>query len=42
MLMKARFRGAEAVFLIHVENQAAAQADFPKQMFRYFARLMEK
>ncbi len=40
--MKARFRGEEAFFLIHVENQATAQADFPKRMFRYFARLTEK
>ena len=40
--MKARFRGAEAFFLIHVENQATAQTDFPKRMFRYFARLTEK
>ena len=42
VLMKARFRGEEAFFLIHVENQATAQADFPKRMFRYFARLTEK
>ena len=42
VLMKARFRGEDAYFLIHVENQATAQADFPKRMFRYFARLTEK
>lgn len=42
VLMKARFRGEEAFFLVHVENQATAQADFPKRMFRYFARLTEK
>ena len=42
ILMKARFRGADAFFLIHIENQATAQADFPKRMFRYFARLTEK
>jgi len=42
VLMKARFRDAEAFFLVHVENQATAQADFPKRMFRYFARLTEK
>ena len=29
VLMKARFRGEDAFFLIHVENQATAQADFP-------------
>lgn len=42
VLMKARFRGEEAFFLIHVENQSTPQADFPKRMFRYFARLTEK
>jgi len=39
VLMKARFRGQDAFFLVHVENQATPQADFPKRMFRYFARL---
>lgn len=42
ILMKARFQGEEAFFLIHVENQATAQTEFPKRMFRYFARLTEK
>jgi hypothetical protein len=43
LLVKARFRGqGEAFFLIHVENQASAQADFARRMFRYFARLHEK
>ena len=42
ILMKARLRGEDAFFLIHVENQSTAQADFPKRMFRYFARLTEK
>ena len=42
VLMKARFRGEDAFFLIHVENQSAAQSGFPKRMFRYFARLTEK
>ena len=42
VLMKARFQGEEAFFLVHVENQATAQTDFPKRMFRYFARLTEK
>ena len=27
---------------MHVENQATPQADFPKRMFRYFARLTEQ
>ena len=42
VLMKVRFRSEEAFFLVHVENQATPQADFPKRMFRYFARLTEK
>ncbi len=42
VLMKARFQNEDAFFLIHVENQAKPQADFPKRMFRYFARLSEK
>jgi hypothetical protein len=42
LLMKARFRGEEAFFLIHVENQATAQSDFPKRMFHYFARITAK
>ena len=42
VLMKARFQNEDAFFLIHVENQSKAQTDFPKRMFRYFARLTEK
>lgn len=42
VLMKARFRGEEAFFLIHVENQATPQSDFPARMFGYFARLTLK
>ena len=42
VLMKVKFRGEEAFFLVHVENQATPQADFPRRMFRYFARLTEK
>ncbi len=42
LLMKARVRGEDTFFLIHVENQSTAQAEFPRRMFRYFARLTEK
>ena len=42
LIAKARFRGEETCFLIHVENQAYPQADFGRRMFRYFARLFEK
>ncbi len=41
LVVKARFQGSEAFFLVHVENQAKAQADFGRRMFRYFARLYE-
>ncbi len=42
LVAKLRFRSQESFFLIHVENQAKAQTDFRKRMFRYFARLYEK
>lgn len=42
LIVRARLREQDAFFLIHVENQSTAQADFPKRMFRYFARLTEK
>lgn len=42
LIAKVRFRNQESFFLIHVENQANAQTDFSKRMFRYFARLYEK
>ena len=42
LLMKARFKDTDAFFLVHLENQSTPQADFPKRMFRYFARLTEK
>ena len=42
LVMKARFKGEDAFFLIHVENQSTPQPDFPRRMFGYFARLTEK
>lgn len=42
ILMKARLQDQGAFFLIHVENQSSPQTDFPKRMFRCFARLTEK
>lgn len=42
LVMQARFRGRDAYFVVHVENQAKAQTEFPKRMFRYFTRLTEK
>ena len=42
LLVKARFKGQETFFLIHIENQSKAEPGFAKRMFRYFARLIEK
>jgi hypothetical protein len=42
LLMKAKFRGKEAFFLVHVENQANPQPDFPARMYRYFMCLTLK
>ena len=42
LLVKARFRGQDTCFILHVENQATPQKDFPQRMFIYFARLLEK
>jgi hypothetical protein len=38
---KVRLKGEDAYILVHIENQASAQPDFPLRMFRYFARLHE-
>nr|WP_228022070.1 Rpn family recombination-promoting nuclease/putative transposase [Romeria gracilis] len=42
LLAQVQFQGQPSFFLIHVENQATAQPEFGKRMFRYFARLYEK
>ncbi|MBV5257681.1 DUF4351 domain-containing protein [Synechococcus moorigangaii CMS01] len=42
IVAKLRFRGQETCFLVHIENQAASQAEFAERMFLYFARLYEK
>lgn len=42
LLAQAQFQGKPSFFLVHVETQATAQAEFGKRMFRYFARLHEK
>jgi hypothetical protein len=38
---KVRLRREDAYILVHIENQASAQPEFAKRMFRYFARLHE-
>jgi hypothetical protein len=42
LLAKVRLRGQETFILIHVENQATLQADFPRRMFDYFAMIHKK
>ena len=42
LLARARLRGQDSCFLVHVENQAQVQPDFAKRMFRYFGRIHEK
>lgn len=42
VVAKCRFKGGKAFFLIHVEDQAKAQSRYPRRMFLYFAKLLEK
>jgi hypothetical protein len=42
IVVKARFKETETFLLVHIENQASKRAEFPKRMFRYFARLHER
>jgi hypothetical protein len=42
IVAKARFRGKDLGFLIHVEPQARRETVFSRRMFTYFARLHEK
>jgi len=42
LIAKVRFRAQKSCFFIHIENQATAQSNFDRRMFRYFARLYEK
>ena len=41
ILMKAKIRGKETCFLIHVEAESTSRSHFPERMFAYFARLFE-
>jgi predicted transposase/invertase (TIGR01784 family) len=42
ILVKARFRGQDAYFLIHVEHQSEAPATFPRRFFRYFSAIFSR
>ena len=41
LVVRGRFKGQDAFFLIHVEHQSKTESDFGRRMFRYFARLHE-
>jgi hypothetical protein len=42
ILVKARFKGQDACFLIHIEHQSDAPTTFPRRFFRYFSAIFEK
>ncbi len=42
IVVKTKFQGKDAFFLVHVENQAKKKPDFEKRMFRYFCLLSGK
>ena len=42
LLVKVRFQGQEAFFVIHLENQATSEADFNQRIFFYFAKLHQE
>jgi predicted transposase YdaD len=39
LVAKARFRGQESFFIVHLEHQAQPQVEFARRMFGYFAAL---
>lgn len=42
ILVQAKFRNEDTLFIIHTEHQSYTQANFNKRMFCYYARLYEK
>lgn len=42
LVAKARFRGVDSFFIVHVETQSSAESGFPRRMYRYFSRLHDK
>lgn len=42
LVVQAKFSTQSSLFIIHLEHQSSAQADFNQRMFHYFARLHEK
>lgn len=42
IVAQVRFRGREAFFIIHVENQSYTESNFARRMFFYFAKLHQE
>ena len=42
LVVKVKYKGQDSHFLVHIEAQAESRSDFPKRIFKYFARLHEK
>ena len=42
MIVKARFTGNEAFFLIHIEHQSTAPVSFASRYFRYHLAIFSK
>jgi len=42
LLVQAKFRGQDSLFLIYWENQAQAPKDFSQQIFHYFSHLYQQ
>ncbi len=42
LIAQVKFQERDAYFLIHVEAQASAKAEFNRRMFTYFARFHDK
>src|SRR5438046_2937433 len=42
IVVKARFKGSDAFFLIHIEHQSSAPTTFPRRFFRYYSAIFEK
>lgn len=42
LVSKVKVKGEDSYFLVHIETQAQHQSEFPRRMFKYFARLHEK
>jgi len=42
LIVKAKFKGSESFFVVHVETQSDRQPEFGRRLYGYFARLYEK